>query len=101
MSDVPARLTALSGAALITASVMVASVRGDIMAERYSIARSEQELSRVERRSRWVRVDLVATFGRWSPSSAEARGLEPSGAHPFDDGLDNLGSHSSMAGWQP
>jgi len=94
MSAASTRLTAASGAALITASVMVATVRGDITAERYRLARSEQELARVERRSRWIRVDFVATFGRWNPTADDVRGRGSMS-------LEALDPDTLMDGWQP
>lgn len=94
MNQAPTLLTATSGAALIAASVLVAAVRGDITAERYLLARSEQELARIERRSRWIRVDLVATFGSWNPTADDVRGRGSMN-------LEALDPDTLMDGWQP
>jgi len=115
MTSDPTPLTMLSAVALLAAGVMVAAVRGDITAERYTIARCEQEVSRLERRARHVRVDLVATFASWEAHERGAAGpahsiesLQPRPEQiPTErdqDWLlqqDFLMADASVAGWVP
>ncbi|GEM_PF-3068588 len=107
-------LTMFSAVALLGVGVLVAAVRGDITAERYTIARCDQEMSRLERRARHVRVDLVAAFASWEAPGKEA-GFELPGEplqrrprrQPTErdqDWLrqqDFLMADASVAGWAP
>lgn len=114
MTTDPTPLTMLSAVALLGVGVMVAAVRGDTTAERYTIARCDQEMSRLERRARHVRVDLVAAFAGWQASgqetgpgqSSEPLHLRPQ-RQPTERDLDWLREQdflmadASVAGWLP